>query len=94
MSGPKEKLAPYNFWNDETLPGVDINHMDFMKRLKEVHDIDPATTKGTKKMLMHMDGDTWFSWDYEWELGGKKFIQHTRDNRTGMNKHIWARENE
>jgi hypothetical protein len=48
-----------------------------MKRLKEVHGIDPATTEGARKMLSHIDGDTWFSWNYEWEIAGKKFSQHT-----------------
>lgn len=84
-------VAPYNIWKDD---GVEYPHAEFMKRLKEVHGIDPKTTKGTKKMLMHMDGDTWFAWDYEWEIGGKKFTQHTRTNRTGENLHIWSNQGE
>ena len=86
----KEKVTPYNVWRDPSAPDQEFEHADFMKRLKEAHGIDPATTKGTKKMLSRIDGDTWFSWTYEWEIAGKKFTQHTRDLRRGMDREVWA----
>lgn len=87
---PKKKTEPYNYWLDETEPEKRFDHADFMKRLKEVHGIDPTTTKGTRRMNMHIDGEDFFSYVWDWEIGGKKFTQCTRQLRTGMNKHIWA----
>ena len=87
---PKQKVTPYNVWRDPSAPDQEFDIADFMKRLKEVHGIDPATTKGTRIMLSHIDVDIWFSWSYEWELAGKKFTQHTRDLRTGMDREMWA----
>lgn len=87
---PNTKNESYNFWTDETAPGVQFLHDDFMKRLKEVHGIDPKTTSGTKRVLCHMDGDTWYAYEFEWEIAGKKFIQHTREERRGMDREIWA----
>jgi hypothetical protein len=86
----KEKVEPYNLWSDETAPGEVFEHAAFLKRLKEVHGIDPATTKGQRSTRMHMDGDTWFSYEWEWTIGGKKFHQSTRQLRRGMDREIWA----
>lgn len=89
---PDGKAEPYNFWMDDTAPEKQFDHADFMKRLQDVHGIDPAATKGTRRMSMHMDAADWFSYVWDWEIGGKKFTQHTRQMRTGMNKQIWADE--
>ena len=83
----KPEVKPFNVWFDD---GVEYDHADFMKRLKDVHGMDPKTTKVTKRMIMHVDGDTWFDWQYEWTIGDKKFQQHTRTMRTGMDREIWA----
>lgn len=83
----KEPVTPFNVWFED---GVEYEHADFMKRLKEVHGIDTKTMKGTREMIMHMDGDTWFDWQYRWKIAGKEFVQHTRTMRTGMNREIWA----
>jgi len=87
---PPEELKEYNQWTDESAPGEVFDHDKFMVRLKEVHGIDPKTIRGTKKMIVHLDGDTWFASTYEWEIGGKKFTQNTRNNRRGMNRRIWT----
>lgn len=50
--------------------------------MKEVHGIDTKTTKGTRSMLMHLDGDTWFSSTYEWTVGDLKFTQYSRYKRS------------
>jgi hypothetical protein len=86
----KNDVTPYNIWTDPSAPDAEFSHADFLKRLKEVHGIDPATTKGTRRMVMHMDGDTWFSYVWEWEIGGKKFTQATRQLRRGLDRQIWA----
>ena len=87
---PKQKTEPYNVWFDETAPGQEFSHAEFMKRLQEVHGIDTKNTKRKRSLNMHMDGDTWFSYIWDWEIGGKKFTQSTRQNRTGDNLAMWA----
>ena len=33
-------------------------------------------------MIVHMDGDKWYSWTYQWELeSGLKFTQYTMNAR-------------
>jgi hypothetical protein len=89
-SKTKEKATAYNVWLDPSAPDQEFEHAAFMKHLKEVHGIDSKTTKGTRRTLSHCDGDTWFSWSYEWEIGGKKFTQHTCYLRTGDNLAMWS----
>jgi len=60
-----------------------------MKHLADVHKIDAKSTKGTRGMLMHTDGDTWFSWSYEWEIAGMKFLQNTCSKRSPEDMMYW-----
>ena len=79
-----------SFWVCPNCPdNPEFEHEAMMKHLKEVHGIDPKTIKGKKSMLMHLDGDTWFSWDYEWEIGDLKFLQHTCSKRTRSDAMHW-----
>lgn len=51
---------------------------EFKKHLSETHKLTEAQFKGKKSMLMHIDGDYWFSYNYQWELEtGLKFTQYT-----------------
>jgi len=50
---------------------------DFKEHLINDHKLLPDQMKGTKKMIMHLDGDYWFSSTYEWEFeSGLKFTQY------------------
>lgn len=91
MKKARKEVEPYNLWSDETAPEQSFTHEEMMKRLKEVHGIDPATTKGQRSMMSHIDGDTWFTYNYQWTIGGKKFYQSIRQLRRGSNRAIWAR---
>lgn len=52
---------------------------EFKVHLSEVHKLLPEQMKGKKQMLMHMDGDYWFAYEYVWELEtGLKFGQYTK----------------
>jgi len=54
----------------------------FVNHLKDEHKLDPEKIKGKKSLTMHMDGDYWYSSDYQWELKeGLKFSQHTKNAR-------------
>lgn len=55
---------------------------DFKEHLSEVHKLKEDQLKGKKSMLMHMDGDYWFSYNWQWELeSGLKFTQYTEQVR-------------
>lgn len=93
MNKPKkDQVAPYNVWTDATASGREFTHEKFMKHLQEVHGIDPKTIKGQKSLVMHVDGDTWFSYQWKWVIAGKEFHNHSRSNRSGMNRMIWSGE--
>lgn len=42
-----------------------MEHPEAMKHLQEIHGIDTKGLKAVKKTVAHLDGDTWFSWQYE-----------------------------
>lgn len=92
MKKKKEGVAPYNFWTDPEAPDKEFTTAEFKAHLQEEYGIDMGTMKGTRQMLMHMDGDTWFFYQWAWTLAGKKFFQHTRQLRTGMDKEIWSHQ--
>lgn len=88
----KKEVEPYNVWSDATAPGEVFTHEQMMQRLRNVHGIDPAKIKGQRSMIFHVDGDTWYSYGWEWTIGEKKFHQSTRALRRGMDRQIWAGE--
>ena len=63
-------------------PGV-MNQKQFMEHLKTVHNIDGENIKGTRKMIMHMDGRDWYSSEYLWTLeSGVIFTQYCKNKRS------------
>ena len=93
MSEHEQKRKFGSFWicpNCEGRP--EFGHEAMMSHLKVAHQIDASKTKGTRRSIMHMDGDTWFSWSYEWEIAGKKFIQNTCQKRSGEDALMWSGE--
>ena len=84
----EDEQRPYNVWKDP-IDGNEYDHPEMMKRMKTVHGIDADKAKGRKKLLCHIDGDTWYSSTYEWEIDGKIFIQNTRFNRTEDDLMYW-----
>ena len=75
-----------NIWHCNEC-NVDIEHADFPAHLKEKHGITDA--KGKRSMVMHADGADFYSWTWEWEIGGKKFVQNTVNKRRGMDAAMW-----
>lgn len=50
---------------------------EFKEHLASDHKLTPDQFNGKKQMMMHMDGDYWFSYNYQWELEtGLKFSQY------------------
>lgn len=90
MNKKTEERRFGSFWKCLSCGGnPEFEHDAMMSHLKDVHNIDPKTSKGKKSMIMHMDGDTWFSWDYEWDINGVKAHQHTCQKRSAEDAAYW-----
>lgn len=60
-----------------------MTHKQIIEHLTEVHKIDVGTTKFTKQMQSHMDGDTWYSSTYLWTApDGLQFTQNCWNERS------------
>lgn len=79
-----KKLRPINDVNVFTCCGKEMSYKDFKEHLLTVHKLDiKANLKAKKSMLMHIDGDKWFSYYWQWELeNGLKFTQYTQQARS------------
>jgi len=65
-------------------------HGQMVKHLKEVHQIDLKTAKGTQEMTMHLDGREWYQTNYEIEIDGKKFARFVRNERAADDMMRWV----
>jgi hypothetical protein len=62
-----KEVKPSDEWWCETCgtkPDEPMSRPDMLKHLQERHEIDTKNLKGKREMLMHLGGDTWFS--YQW----------------------------
>lgn len=99
MKKRSKEVEPTNEWWCQTCNTKEpMNHEGMIEHLKTVHALDTKGLKGKKSMLMHMDGDTWFSYQWEWTLGegdkAVKMLQATTQPRakvTPNNKHKASR---
>jgi hypothetical protein len=56
---------------------------EFKKHLFDVHKLKEDQLKGTRSMLSHMDGDYWFSYNYQHKLeSGLEFTQYVEMARS------------
>ena len=63
------EVKPENNWWCQTCQQTEPMTVDEMKvHIKEKHGYDPTNFKGWRSMLMHTDGDTWFSYQWQWTL--------------------------
>jgi hypothetical protein len=70
----------FNVWCCEECDGLKpMEQTEFQAHLINVHRI--IETDGTRSMRMHLDGTDFYEWVWDWEIGGKKFTQHTRSLR-------------
>ena len=80
MSG---KVEEYNLFCCLTCgDGRTMNLKEMQGHLLSKHNINAKTTPGQRQALMHMDGDDWYSWEYEWNIGGinlRQSIMRKRD---------------
>jgi hypothetical protein len=63
-----------------------FEHVEMMKHIQEVHQIDPKATKFSRRMTMHLDGRDWYQSNYEWQHGDLVFAQYARNPRNKKTK--------
>ena len=87
-------VEPFNHWFCEGCKTEALTHPEMMTHLHEKHSCPTEKIKGKRSMRMHMDGDTWFDWQYDWEIespsGLVKLLQHTRSRRAKDDMMRWA----
>ena len=77
------KLNPVNVFTCDCGKANEVSQSDFLKHLNEAHGLDANKVSGKRKMLAHMDGSYWYSYNWSWELeSGLKFSQYTRQARS------------
>ncbi len=55
---------------------------EFKHHLFKDHNLKADQLKGKKQLKMHMDGEQWYSYNYEWTLdSGLTFYQFTKQAR-------------
>jgi hypothetical protein len=92
MPKPKSNQCEYGVkWYCSTCDAT-FNHEDMMKHIKEVHGIDVKTTKGNRRMKLHVDGADFFASEYEWEINKVFFQQTVCTKRTGEDAAYWDQE--
>lgn len=66
----------------------DLIHADFIKHLSEVHHLETKDLKGKKEIIMHIDGDKFYSSTYKWTLENglefTEFFESTRSKKGRM----------
>lgn len=76
------KSESFNIWKCLECEGEpEFEHGEFMKHLQDVHGIDTKTAKGSRTMLMHLDGRKWYQSNYEVVVQGVKCVNFCRNRR-------------
>jgi hypothetical protein len=90
----KEKQKYESFWSCNEVgceQAISMSIDEFKAHLKEKHGKEVTKdTKCTKRMQMHMDGDTWYSSIYDVDILGLKATNSTCNKRTGEDAMYWA----
>lgn len=87
----QSKELSFNNWQCNECEGQpQFPHAEMMKHLKEVHQINIKTAKGTRRMTMHLDGKDWYQTNYEIEIDGKKFMNFVRNERDADDMMRWV----
>jgi hypothetical protein len=63
----------------------EFEHAAMLEHLKTVHGVDLKTAKFERSMLMHIDADKWYEWQWQWteqKPEGVKFQQLVREMRS------------
>ena len=76
------KASSFDVWKCMSCEGEpEFERPEAMRHMQEVHGIDTKTAKGSRKMLMHLDGRDWFQSNYEITINGLVFVNYCRSRR-------------
>lgn len=88
---PEKEVVPSNKWWCSTCKSSEMTQPEMIAHLQSVHALDTKNLKCQKKMVMHMDGADWFS--YQWEVfpvGTEiKLINSTVSKRSAEDAAYW-----
>lgn len=74
-------------WHCLECPGdLEFEHPEMMNHMREIHGFDPKTSKGTREMIMHLDGSGFYASTYEIIINGLKFREHRQAERIRKKK--------
>jgi hypothetical protein len=59
----------------------------FKRHMLEKHQV--GELKGSRTMAKHMDGSNWFSYEWNWDIGGVKLVQRTTQPRSREDQAYW-----
>ena len=75
--GKREPIEPVNIFKCSCGDEREFEFIDFKGHLLAAHNLKPEQLKGTKNMLMHLNGDGFHSYTYQWNLeSGLQFMQY------------------
>lgn len=60
----KEVVASNAWWCETCGAKEEMTHPEMIAHLKETHGLESKGLKCRRQMLMHVDGDTWFTSQY------------------------------
>jgi len=67
------EVEPKDVWWCETCKTKEeLSRDEMMEHLRSEHGLDTKNLTGTRSMVMHMDGDTWFSYVWSWKFETEK----------------------
>lgn len=80
---PKKKQQEFGDWwtCQACAESLSMSQPEMMAHLRDVHGIQTEGLKANRSMMMHVDGDDWFSSTYEWTIGELKVSQYTCKER-------------
>ena len=85
MAKKEEQIEEYNIFKCSCDNYTkEYESKEFIDHLKKSHNVEKMP--GHRQMIIHMDGDTWFSSNYEWTLENNLvFMQYIKSKRVGRN---------
>ena len=79
------EVTPVNKWRCETCDSEDMTPEQMKNHLHNKHGIKTEGLKANRSMISHVDGDTWFSWNWRWTFqsakGAVSMEQYTLNRR-------------
>jgi hypothetical protein len=73
MAKKSKEVTPHSHWLCETCQMKDpTDHAGIMDHVRDVHGVETKGLKAGRSMRMHADGDTWFSYIWEWTIKSPK----------------------